>query len=39
MGAVQKIDFHILNDSPPMVENLLAFDKIKLFFNRFIGTD
>jgi len=39
MGAVQKIDFYILNDSSSMVENLLAFDKVKLFFNRFIGTN
>lgn len=34
--AVQLVDFLILNEPPPVVEPLLAFDKAKLFCSRLV---
>ena len=36
MGAVQLIDFLILYEPPPVVDNLLTFDKVELFCNRLV---
>ena len=36
MGAVQITDFLILYEPPPVVDNLLVFNKAKIFCNRLI---
>ena len=36
MGATQAVNFLLLYEPPPVVVDLLAFDKAKLFFNRMV---
>ena len=36
MGATQAINFPLLYEPPPVVVDLLAFDKAELFFNRMV---
>ena len=36
MGATQPTDFLLLYEPPPLVDNMIAFHKAKLFCNRLI---
>lgn len=36
MGATQHTDFFLLYEPPPMVDNMLVFDKAEFFCNRLV---